>query len=355
MAPFAAADLTIGKVTLSAGARYDYVRIPFENALDPSARHGRRRTSASTRGSGASVEVTPGGSVFASWGQASARPRSSRTPAPIPSRPCPLPFALGDDPPLEPVKASTFEAGFRYASARCSLSGSAYYTGREERHLPHAVRRGGRAGRAAPSTAIFVNLDKTRRVGVEAGRGLQLPGGAIRSTLNYSYTRPPSRATPTSSAPLGRRSEVSPSSIRSRPKTTSRPGNRFPLVPDHQIKFGGLARIGQYVSVGADGRYIGKQYLRGDEANVTDPARRLLRGRRAGGRRVRALGDQRHRHQPLPERERHLRHVQHQSRQPRRPDGRAVPDAECPEAFRLVVRTTLGGPAPHGGGGGDID
>ena len=48
------------------------------------------------------------------------------------------------------------------------------------------------------------------------------------------------------------------------------PGNRFPLVPDHQIKLGGLARIGRYVSVGADGRYTGKQYLRGDEANVTD-------------------------------------------------------------------------------------
>ena len=41
-------------------------------------------------------------------------------------------------------------------------------------------------------------------------------------------------------------------------------------MPDHQIKLGGLARIGRYVSVGADGRYIGKQYLRGDEANVTD-------------------------------------------------------------------------------------
>ncbi len=35
IAPFAAADLTIGKVTLSAGARYDYVRLPFENLLDP--------------------------------------------------------------------------------------------------------------------------------------------------------------------------------------------------------------------------------------------------------------------------------------------------------------------------------
>jgi iron complex outermembrane receptor protein len=36
LAPFGAADLTMGKVTLSAGARYDYVRIPFNSLLDPS-------------------------------------------------------------------------------------------------------------------------------------------------------------------------------------------------------------------------------------------------------------------------------------------------------------------------------
>ena len=63
---------------------------------------------------------------------------------------------------------------------------------------------------------------------------------------------------------------ASRSSIRSRPANDVTPGDRFPLVPDHQIKFGGLARLGRYVSVGADGRYTGKQWLRGDEANVTD-------------------------------------------------------------------------------------
>ena len=43
----------------------------------------------------------------------------------------------------------------------------------------------------------------------------------------------------------------------------------MPLVPDHIIKGGATARIGRYFYAGADARYTGRQYLRGDEANVT--------------------------------------------------------------------------------------
>ena len=44
-----------------------------------------------------------------------------------PEAPCPLPFALGDDPPLEPVKATTVEAGFSYATGNLALEGSIYH------------------------------------------------------------------------------------------------------------------------------------------------------------------------------------------------------------------------------------
>jgi outer membrane receptor for monomeric catechols len=49
------------------------------------------------------------------------------------------------------------------------------------------------------------------------------------------------------------------------------PGDRLPLVPDHVLKGGATVRIGRYVYLGADARYTGKQWLRGDEANVTGP------------------------------------------------------------------------------------
>jgi iron complex outermembrane receptor protein len=49
------------------------------------------------------------------------------------------------------------------------------------------------------------------------------------------------------------------------------PGSRLPLVPAHQVKAGGLTRLGAGVSLGLDARYTGRQWLRGDEANVTTP------------------------------------------------------------------------------------
>ena len=72
---------------------------------------------------GVSVAVAPGGSVFASWGQSFRAPAVIENACADPESACPLPFALGDDPPLEPVKASTVEAGFQYAADRYSLSG----------------------------------------------------------------------------------------------------------------------------------------------------------------------------------------------------------------------------------------
>ena len=44
----------------------------------------------------------------------------------------------------------------------------------------------------------------------------------------------------------------------------------MPLVPDHILKAGATIRLGEYLYVGADGRFTGKQWLRGDEANVTE-------------------------------------------------------------------------------------
>ena len=268
VAPFAAADLTLGKVTLSAGARYDYVRIPFQNVLNPAGDTTATYKRFNPR-LGASVEVAPGASVFASWGQAFRAPAVIENACADPEAPCPLPFALGDDPPLQPVKASTAEAGVRYTRDRFSGSGSVYYTSvKNDIFLSPFGNENAPAG--STIDGFFVNLDQTRRVGLEASGAYTFPQGHS-VYLNYSYTS----ATFQSNAQIF--------TIRSTEDVNGEPvinpfptenavtaGDRFPLVPDHQIKFGGLARVGQYVSIGADGRYIGKQYLRGDEANLTD-------------------------------------------------------------------------------------
>jgi len=353
VAPFVAADLTRGKVTLSAGARYDYVKMPFENELDPTS----DTTSTYKRFNpriGASVQVTPGGQLFASWGQAFRAPAVIENACADPEAPCPLPFALGDDPPLEPVKASTFEGGFRYSNARWSFSGSAYYTDVKDDIILTPFGEGG-APVGSTIDGFFVNVDKTRRVGVEAASGYTFRHGHSLY-LNYSYTQ----ATFQSDAEIftvRSADEVDGEPVLNPFPTENAvtPGNRFPLVPDHQVKFGGLARIGEYLSVGADGRYTGKQYLRGDEANVTDQ----LDGYFVADARV---GVEFGRWE--------INGVVTNVFQKGsaifgtfninqgNPAGLVVERFLTPNtrrAFRLVVRTTLGGPAPHGGRGGDID
>ena len=136
------------------GGRAVRLRAASRSRTSSTRRATRRRpTSASIRGSAPAWRSCPAARSSPRGARRSGRPRSSRTPARIPRRPCPLPFALGDDPPLEPVKASTLEGGFRYANAALVVLRLGVLHRREGRHLPHPVRRRGRARRGAPSTA----------------------------------------------------------------------------------------------------------------------------------------------------------------------------------------------------------
>jgi outer membrane receptor protein involved in Fe transport len=353
IAPFAAADLVLGKVTLSAGARFDYVRIPFENRVNPEGDTTATYQRFNPR-IGASVEVAPGASVFASWGQAFRAPAVIENACADPAAPCPLPFALGDDPPLEPVKASTVEGGVRYASRGVSLSGSAYYTSVKNDIFLSPF---GDENEPEGSTidGFFVNLDKTRRVGLEVQGAYTFPRGHS-VYLNYAFTR----ATFQSDAEIFSIRSVDEADgtpvINNFPTGNDvTPGDRFPLVPDHQIKVGGLAQIGRHVSVGADGRYIGAQFLRGDEANLTDELDGyFVADARVGvefGRwEVNGIVTN------LFQNENPIFGTFNINQG--NPNGLTVERFLTPNArraFRLVVRTTLGGPAPAGGAGGDVD
>jgi iron complex outermembrane receptor protein len=267
LAPFLMADVTTGSVTLSAGARYDYVRIPFENLLDPTADTVGTYKQLNPR-VGVTLAVGQGASVFASWGKSFRSPAVIENACADPESPCPLPFALGDDPPLDPVQASTVEAGFRYATSNLALDGSVYHMAvRNDIFLTPFDDEGPTGGTI---DGFFINLDETRRVGLELGAAYRFPAGHS-AYLNYAFTR----ATFQSAAEIFSIRSIEPEDGEEpviNPFPTDNEvtaGNRLPLVPEHLIKGGATARIGRYFYIGADARYTGKQYLRGDEANVT--------------------------------------------------------------------------------------
>jgi outer membrane receptor protein involved in Fe transport len=254
IAPFAMADLIVGRTTFSAGVRLDHVEIPFHDLRNPSLDTTGRYTRLNPR-AGVTVDLGRGVSAFGSWGLSFRAPSVLENACADPEAPCLLPFALGDDPPLKAVKAATVEAGVRYANSRVYLHASAYHT---DVRNDIFVTPNPDAPHGSTLEGYFINLDKTRRQGIEANGRLLLHGGHSLY-LNYAYTLATFRSqaeifSPLIDEELGVENEV-------------RPGNRFPQVPDHQLKGGTDIRVGKHFTLGADGRYIGKQYFRGDEGN----------------------------------------------------------------------------------------
>lgn len=263
VAGFAAGDITLGRVTLSAGGRFDYVRAPFQNQLDSEKDTTQTWKRFNPRG-GIDVDAGRGFGFFGSVGTGFRAPSVIEVACADPEEPCPLPFALGDDPPIDAVTTTTYEAGARYVTGSLLLSASAYRTDvRNDIYLFPYEEEDEPEG--STIDGYFGNIDKTRREGIELSARYFF--GKLGDThslyLNYGYTR----ATFQTSAEIFSIREDEDAGI----ENEAEPGDRLPLVPDHQVKGGFNLRFKNGLRAGADARYIGEQYLRGDEANDTPP------------------------------------------------------------------------------------
>ena len=209
---------------------------------------------------GVSLEVGPGASVYGSVGQSFRAPAVLELACADETAACPLPFALGDDPPLDPVVATTFEVGGQIVRGPAIMNASVYRTNvRDDISFIQSEN--------AVFEGFFDNIGSTRREGVELGVQV-LPSERLSLYANYAFTRATFRDaaeifsiradTDFAGAPLSGGNVV----VR---------GDRLPLVPDHQAKLGGLLSLPNGLQFGADVRYTGKQWLRGDEANETTP------------------------------------------------------------------------------------
>jgi outer membrane receptor protein involved in Fe transport len=259
VASYALVDVQRGRFTWSSGVRYDHVAIPFHDRLDPDADTTGTYDQINPR-FGVAIDVGRGLTTYASIGKSFRAPALIENACADPARPCPLPYALGDDPPLEPVRATSYEAGAAYASDRWQSSVSMYLTDLRDdifvTPTPNEAHEGTVHG-------YFINLAATRRAGLESNaRYTFADRGALY--VAYSYTR----ATFQSTAHI-----ASPLEVDGDDENIARRGDRLPLVPSHQIRAGVDSRIAGSLSAGLDGRYVGSQWLRGDEANNHRPLR----------------------------------------------------------------------------------
>jgi iron complex outermembrane receptor protein len=123
------------------------------------------------------------------------------------------------------------------------------------------------ASRQALLSGYFTNLDRTRRTGGEVDAQ-----GAFgeRATWFASYTA--TRATfetPVQIATLRSDRTFAGSSLAGANDVA--PGDELPLVPRSQLKLGGSLHLSRGLSAGLNARRLGRQWLRGDEANETKP------------------------------------------------------------------------------------
>lgn len=260
LAGYALADYRVGRLTLSGGGRYDFVRVPFRNQIRTYDNTTNDYRNLSPR-IGASVALARGASLYASAGRSFRAPAILELGCADPEAACPLPFALGDDPPLAPVRATTYEVGGQLARGPLVATASAYRT--EVRDEIFFV-----ASEAALLAGYFTNLDRTRREGVELGVQGASAGDRLSWYGSYAWTRATFRSEAElfsirgdddfAGSPLAGDNDVAP-------------GRALPLVPRHQLKAGGLLRLDAGLSLGLDVRRTGRQWLRGDEANVTTP------------------------------------------------------------------------------------
>jgi outer membrane receptor protein involved in Fe transport len=253
-------DYRIARWTLSAAARADAIGVPFANHLRAGDQTRQLFRNVSPR---AGLSFDAGGTLtlYGSVGRSFRAPAILELGCADAEASCPLPFALGDDPPLDPVVATSYEAGARWGSSALNLAASAYRTDvRDEIFFV--------ASEGAVLSGYFTNLPRTRREGAQVDLGGAIAGDRVAWFASYSYLR----ATFHSEAQLlSIRSEDDFEDSGLAGPNEVHAGDRVPLMPDHQLKVGTTYRPVAALRIGVDARIVGHQWLRGDEANETAP------------------------------------------------------------------------------------
>ncbi len=255
---YGVADWRLGALTVSPGVRLDVVRVPFRNLLDPARDTTSTYVQLAPRGTLSWQVTTPLG-VHVSVGRGFRAPSLIEIACADPEEPCPLPFALGDDPPIDPVRVLTYEAGIRYMRPSLSVQGAVY---RSDVHDDIFLFPYSDATEPTGSTidGYFGNVPRTRRTGGELNLQLQL-SPRTRTYANYALTRATFES-----------DDIEIFSIRevAGAENEVEEGDRFPLVPSFTLSLGVDTEVAGF-ELGAAANVVGSRFLRGDEANDEDP------------------------------------------------------------------------------------
>jgi iron complex outermembrane recepter protein len=168
--------------------------------------------------------------------------------------PCPLPFSLGDDPPLRAVGVWNYESGLDFEPSEAFALDIVGFRSEVRNEIVFAA-----SNRTA---GFFQNIPRTRRQGVEMSAQMTVARG-IRGFASYTFLD----ATYQSTVQLASAVENA---------EPAEPGDRFPLSPAHRGTVGlGLTRLARALVIDGElsANVVSSQFLRGDDANDQTPLR----------------------------------------------------------------------------------
>jgi len=209
--------------------------------------NGTHRFSRFTPSLGLTYHPTKNATWFVNYSQGFRTPTAAELTCADPDDPCTLPNAFVADPPLDPVRAKTYEIGGRGTIAKNLNWRTALFRTNLKDDILFIQSRSGSRG-------FFQNVGDTRRQGVE----LSLSGQVNKTWhwfTHYSYTDATFETDTTlASTVLAAGNQVEK-------------GDKLPSIPAHQFKFGLTHDINAQWRVGFTGHSQSGQFLRGDEAN----------------------------------------------------------------------------------------
>jgi outer membrane receptor protein involved in Fe transport len=207
--------------------------------------------------------LTPTGytTYYANYNEASRTPTVIELGCASAAVPCGLPDDFAADPDLAQVVARTFETGFRGNLAGQRLDWSADVFRTVNSNDIQFIATGINAG-------FFSNVGNTRREGLDVALGGR--GGGLTWKIAYSYVRATFQSRFVVSAP-------SNSTADANGNITVQPGDRMPLVPEHDGRLILDYQVTRRLELGANLIVVAGSYLHGNENNanvpgVVDPA-----------------------------------------------------------------------------------
>ncbi|MCX7330775.1 MULTISPECIES: TonB-dependent receptor [Methylobacterium] len=261
------------RLSLTGGFRLNYARIQTRDqtgfAPDVTGAHEYTKVNPLA---GLTYQFDPALNLYGGYSESNRAPTPLELSCSSPTQPCLLPNSLVADPPLKQVTGRTYEAGFR-GVIPAFLSGGAltYKAGVYRTDLSNDLYQVAVAGNAA--RAYYINVPATRRQGIEVSAEYAVTPDLL-IYANYALVDATFQFNATLSSPnnplasTGAAGGAAGGDVIPNGGIRVRPGDKIPLIPDHQIKAGFEYSITPNWRFGLNVSAFSSSYYRGDESNL---------------------------------------------------------------------------------------